>query len=136
MTARFFLDETDLLLAKKLAELRPGDVVFPGHRDLPEVPRGTLDPDWLPEIGRRRLVIITRDRKIRGKPVEQALWVQYRLRGFVLTGKSSQSTDQSLGVIGKQWAKIEEHLVIRRDGPWMYALHSGGIREIPLGSHR
>lgn len=136
MTARFFLDETDLLLAKKLAELRPGDVVFPGHRDLPEVPRGALDPDWLPEIGRRALVVITRDRKIRRKPVEQSLWVQYQLRGFVLTGKSSQSTDQSLGVISMQWAKIERQIIVRQDGPWMYALHSGGIREIALGPHR
>lgn len=39
MTARYFVDENDLALAKALAE-RYADVVYPGHPDLPEVPGG------------------------------------------------------------------------------------------------
>lgn len=38
VAARFFVDENDLALGKSLAE-QHGDVVFPGHEDLPEVPR-------------------------------------------------------------------------------------------------
>lgn len=40
MAGRFYLDETDLKLAKALAEMHEG-VFYPGHEDLPEVPRGT-----------------------------------------------------------------------------------------------
>lgn len=56
MTARYFVDENDLALAKALAELQ-GDVVFPGHAGLPEVPRQTLDDDWLEVIGTKGLVV-------------------------------------------------------------------------------
>lgn len=57
MTARFFVDENDLALGKRLAEDHDG-VVYPGHPDLPEVPRGSLDDDWLPIIGAQGLVVI------------------------------------------------------------------------------
>jgi hypothetical protein len=47
VAARFFVDENDLALGRALAE-EHDDVVYPGHPDLPEVPRGALDDDWLP----------------------------------------------------------------------------------------
>jgi hypothetical protein len=62
VTARFFVDENDLALGKALAESYD-DIVYPGHADLPEVPRGSLDDQWLPVIGIRALVVITRDRR-------------------------------------------------------------------------
>ncbi len=48
--ARFFVDETDLALGKRLGATREG-IVFPGHAELPEVPRGSLDDEWLPVVG-------------------------------------------------------------------------------------
>jgi hypothetical protein len=39
---RFFVDENDIALGKALATTNP-EVVYPGHPDLPEVPRGSLD---------------------------------------------------------------------------------------------
>lgn len=86
MTARFFSDETDLALGKALAA-RHGDIVFPGHPDLPEVPRGSLDDEWLPVIGARRLIVVTRDQRIRYRPVEKLRWIEHQVRGFVLTGR-------------------------------------------------
>ena len=59
MAARFFVDENDLALGRALADLH-GDVVFPGHPDLPEVPRQSLDDEWLEVIGAQGLVVITR----------------------------------------------------------------------------
>ena len=85
MVARFFVDENDLALGKALAAFH-GDVVYPGHPKLPEVPRQTEDDVWLEVIGRRQLVVITRDKKIRYRPVEKQAWVAHRVRGFVLTG--------------------------------------------------
>ncbi len=38
MASRFFVDENDLALGKALAEAI-GDVVYPGHPELPEVTR-------------------------------------------------------------------------------------------------
>jgi hypothetical protein len=104
--ARFFVDENDLALGKALA-VEHGDVVFPGHRDLPEVPRGTLDDAWLPVVGARRLVVITRDQRIRYRPVEKRAWLEHRVRGFVLTGCKSQTTADSRVILARHWPTIE-----------------------------
>ena len=68
MPARFFVDENDLALGKLLGAGH-ADVVYPGHPDLPQVPRGALDDEWLPVVGELALVVITRDRKIRYRPL-------------------------------------------------------------------
>lgn len=131
MRARYFVDENDLALGKALAQ-RYGDVVYPGHAALPLVPRGSLDDDWLPIIGREGLVVITRDQRIRRRPVERHLWNEHQVRGFVLTGRKSQSTEASLAILGRHWAQIAELVVAGPEGPWMYAVTDERIREIGL----
>lgn len=131
MVARFFVDENDLALGKALAVLH-GDIVYPGHPELPEVPRQTEDDVWLEVIGRRRLVVITRDKKIRYRPVEKQAWIAHQVRGFVLTGRSSQTTADSLAIIGTQWTAINDLVTENPQGPWMFALTSGALRPVPL----
>ena len=121
MAARFFVDENDLALGKLLAEHR-GNTVYPGHEDLPEVPRETLDDDWLPVVGRRGLVVITRDQRIRYQPAEKRAWVDHGVRGFVLTGTKSQTTAASKAVLDRHWAKIETLIHFEPHGPWMRAV--------------
>lgn len=131
MVARFFVDENDLALGKALAAAH-GDVVYPGHPDLPEVPRQTDDDVWLEVIGRRQLVVITRDKKIRYRPVEKQAWVTHRVRGFVLTGRGSQATADSLAILQTHWTSIDEIVVANPQGPWMFAVTSGALRPVPL----
>lgn len=132
MTARFFVDENDLGLGRALGDRHEG-VVYPGHADLPAVPRGTLDDDWLRVVGDLRLVVITRDRRIRYRPVERAMWVGHRVRGFVLTGTASQSTAESLGLLDRHWGELEQLVASEPDGPWMRSLTKTGLRNIELG---
>ena len=49
-------------------------VLYPGHEDVPELPLGAKDTEIFEEIGagRRNLLFITRDKKIRTRPVERA----------------------------------------------------------------
>lgn len=131
MPAAFFVDENDLALGKALAE-RYSDVVFPGHPDLPEVPRQSLDDVWLAVVGEKGLVVITRDQRIRYRPVEKQRWVDHAVRGFVLTGRTSQTTADSLDVLSRHWAGIGRTVESRPDGPWMFAVTMAGLREIDL----
>ena len=131
MAARFCVDENDLALGKALADLH-GNVVFPGHPDLPEVPRRSLDDEWLAVIGVRGLVVITRDKRIRYRPVERAMWVEHRVRSFVLTGTASQSTSDSLTLLEHHWAEMAVSVEAEPVGPWMYAVTRAGLRPIPL----
>ncbi|MGH9153022.1 MAG: hypothetical protein ACRD03_11630 [Acidimicrobiales bacterium] len=132
MTARYFVDENDLGLGRALGVRHEG-VVYPGHADLPDVTRGTVDDDWLRVVGDLRLVVITRDRRIRYRPVERAMWVAHRVRGFVLTGTASQSTADSLGLIDRHWMELEQLVASEPHGPWMRSLTKTGLRTIDLG---
>ena len=131
MSVRFFADATDIGLARSLDRLY-GGVVHPGHPSLPEVPRGANDDEWLEVVGRLGLVVVSRDSRIRYRPVEKSLWLRYRIRGFVLTGKDSQSTNGSLVVLGKNWSRISELVDADVPGPWMYSVTARGLREIRL----
>lgn len=121
----------DLALGKRLSERYTG-IVYPGHPDLPEVPRGSLDDEWLPAIGGRGLIVITRDQRIRYRPVEKRLWVEHRVRGFVLTGRKSQSTADSLAILERHWQRIEKLAEANPHGPWMFAVTRDRIRSIDL----
>jgi hypothetical protein len=131
VATRFFVDENDLALGKALAG-RHDDIVYPGHPALPEVPRGSLDDEWLPMIGRKSLVVITRDQRIRYRPVEKRMWVDHGVRGFVLTGRRNQTTADSLALVERYWSRITALIVSRPAGPWMYAVTAQRLREIQL----
>ena len=131
MAPRFFVDESDLALGKALAATH-GDFVYPGHVDIAEVLRGSLDDEWLPVVGGKSLVVVTRDKRIRFRPVEKKAWIDHGVRGFVLTGKKSQSTADSLWVLEHHWAQIERLVEDRRRGPWMYAVTAEHVRESEL----
>ncbi|MGZ5261336.1 MAG: PIN-like domain-containing protein [Burkholderiales bacterium] len=45
------------------------------------------DTDWIPEIGQRQWVLITKDQNIRRNPLERAAYKGAQLRGFVVTQK-------------------------------------------------
>ena len=131
MPATFFVDENDLALGKALAQ-QHDDVVYPGHPAFPEVPRQTPDDEWLQVVGTRQLIVITRDQRIRYRPVERLAWVTHQVRGFVLTGRGSQSTEQSLLVLTHHWSAMGAIINARTTGPWMYAVTSTGLRPIAL----
>ncbi len=132
MASGFFVDENDLALGKALAAHHQ-NVLFPGHPALPEVPRQSLDDEWLAVVGARQLVVITRDQRIRYRPVERARWQESHVRGFVLTGRTSQSTADSLELLERQWRRLEGIVESRGEGPWMFAVTLSGLREIRLG---
>lgn len=127
----FFVDENDLALGKALAQENP-NVLYPGHPNLPQIPRGTPDDAWLQTAGKLGLVVLTRDMRIRYRPVEKAAWLKFGVRGFILTGKDSQSTQRSQAILSANWHTIEEIISQRPYGPWMYSVTASAIREINL----
>jgi hypothetical protein len=101
------------------------------------VPRGSLDDEWLPVVGQRSLVLITRDNRIRYRKVQKDRWVSFRVRGFVLTGKRSQSSRDGLALLQRWWATIKSATTDRRTGPWMYSVTQERVRDpAAVASHR
>jgi hypothetical protein len=91
LAAAFFVDEIY------------GNVVYLGHPDLPTVPRGTLDDEWLAVVGGEG-------------------------RGFVLTGRRSQSTADSLALLEQHWDQIGGLRLTSPARPWMMSITAAGIR--------
>jgi hypothetical protein len=78
------------------------------------------------------LVVITRDRKIRYRPAEKLAWIEHRVRGFVLTGKKSQTTSDSREILDRHWSAIESLVDGEPDGPWMRSVTERALRTIDL----
>jgi len=69
-----FADENILPVGRRLAGLaEAGTVLYVGHRDIPELPPGATDTEIFEVVGAhgRDLLFITRDKKIRTRPVER-----------------------------------------------------------------
>ena len=67
---RFYVDESATGLGPAMAA--PEVTPHVGHPLIPECPRGALDTEWIPAVAARGLIVITRDKKLRTKPVEIA----------------------------------------------------------------
>jgi len=126
---RWFVDENNLLLARRLAEVRDG-IVHPGHPDLPEVPRGASDETWLEVVGNLDLIVITRDKRIRYRPVERQRWVDHGVRGFVLTSAGNMRIDEQLALLENRWAAMEAIVGSNPRGPWMLSVTRSGVRPL------
>jgi hypothetical protein len=70
--------------------------------------------------------------RIRYRTGEKRAWVDHRVRGFVLTGRKSQTTADSRAILAEHWATIQALVEAEPDGPWMRALTESGLRVIAL----
>jgi PIN like domain len=130
-SVRFFVDENSLVLGRLLARERH-DVVHPGHPLLPEVPLGSKDDAWLPVVGERGLILLTRDKKIRSRPIERARLIEAGVRGFVLTGAGDMNSGQMLQLVEDQWPSIDQYIADHAIGPWLASITKGGVRGLAL----
>lgn len=129
---RFFADESALGVGKALAILRD-DVIHAGHPLIEtEVPLGTSDPDWMPIVARRGLVVICRDAKIRTKLAERALFYSEGLKAFWIGGDTDMSNWDNMQRLIRRWPDIEQVVHDRPTGPWFYQINALELKELPV----
>lgn len=56
---------------------------------------GTIDAEWLPLVGQRRWVVLTKDRHVRRRPLELEAILSSGARAFVLTCGDLQGPEQA-----------------------------------------
>ncbi|OHU68858.1 hypothetical protein BKG86_02070 [Mycobacteroides chelonae] len=129
---RFYVDESAAGLGLALAAARK-DTIHVGHPLIPECPYGALDPDWIPAVAGRGLIVISRDKKLRTKPVEiRALW-DHGLKVFNIGGKRDLSTWEWLVRVVRHWPRMESIVAERGQGPWIYTLNENSVEEFIPG---
>lgn len=85
----------------------------------------TPDMEWIPEVGRRGWVLITKDQNIRRNPLERAAYVAARLRGFVVTGKDMNA--QELGSLLVLCLPGMVRRAAGRPGPFLFTISRYGV---------
>lgn len=89
---RYLADENAIGLAKVLImEHSRTDVRHVGQAELPEIPRGTPDLQWLAWAGQRGWIVLTRDRRIRTRPAELRAFREHGVRVVWIGGKRDHS---------------------------------------------
>ena len=88
----FFLDRS--LGKKVIAEaLRRAGVAVQIHDD--HFPPNARDEEWLPVVGQRGWVVLTKDKRIRYRTLERLALLQAGVRAFVLTAGSLQGAEMA-----------------------------------------
>lgn len=130
-TPRWFFDENSIGVAHALQYVR-GDITWPGGPgDL--VPAGARDHEWLPLVGRAGLVALTRDKRIRSRPLERQALLDHGVRAcFQTTGGQLTLFDQ-LRLWLRWWNEIEK-LVAEHPGPWLASVTRAGVSIFDDGS--
>ena len=128
---RFYVDESALGLGKTLAAARK-DTIHVGHKLIPECDFGALDPDWIPAVAKRGLIVIARDRHIRSRPQELEAFRAAGLRVFWIAGKRDLPTWEWLSRVVRLWDQIERTIVERGPGPWFSAINENAVVDIDL----
>lgn len=127
---RWFVDENLIKIGRALEQVRR-DVVYPGSSRLTEIPRKTLDDLWMPIVGDRGYAVVTRDRRIRSRPVERMRFEEHRIRAFCLTSTADSSDWDKLSLIVRQWPAMESQYAQLGPGPWMCSVTTAGVSLLP-----
>lgn len=135
VTPVYFTDENTLGLGKLLRRDGRNDVVYPGHEQFPEVPRGAADLDWLPIVGARGLIVISRERRIRSRPAELRAYLEHGVRSVWIGAKQDMGPQQQRDVFLQYEERLKREIIKRGPGPWALALSPTGIRPLHLRPH-
>lgn len=106
------------------------DIVFPGHQLLPEVPRGSPDLHWMPIVGQMGWIALTRDRRIRSRPAELAIYREHGLCSVWIGGKHDHSPAELAAMFTRHETRLLRHATKLGAGPWALTMTPSGVSEL------
>ena len=115
-----FIDR-DLWSRRLDAALREAGIPFVAHRNL--FAHDTPDVEWIAEVGRRGMVVLTRDQEIRRRPNELAAVRAARIHLFALTS-GNLSASETAALCIASWPGIQR-AVARHPAPAIFSITRG-----------
>jgi hypothetical protein len=91
---------------------------------------GTLDQSWLPVVGERGWLLITKDRNIRHNKVERDALVRSGVMAFFI-GVKNPGADEAAEAVTCNVARML-HFAARKAPPFVVLLKKGSIEELPI----
>lgn len=138
--ARWYVDANALGLAHILVQVRR-DVTFPGDDGRRDRPGWDIDPcviqdpsaddqEWIPQVTRSGLAVITRDKRIEQRTAEKDAVFAYGARLFAITSETNLDNWGLLEVVVTQWRRIEA--AAQEPGPYIYSMTRTSLHRINL----
>jgi hypothetical protein len=87
-----------------------------------------LDVDWLPHVGARKWLLITKDENIRKRPIEVRALIGAKVKAFVLTAAGELTGADQGALIGKALPRIER--LSKRRPPFIANITASGWVEL------
>lgn len=90
--------------------------------------QGLADEEWLRDAGERAWVVLMKDAKIRYRPAELQVLIDFGLRAFCLTNANMRGVEMA--------RRLVEHLprIVRiaseQPGPYIYGVYSDSVRPL------
>jgi len=125
----FVVDENLLRLGRALTHLRR-DIALVGQEPISDLlPRGILDSAWIPIVGGHGWIMITNDQRIRTRPAESILAIEYKLKVIHLHGAiGMQSAWGQATRLFTRWEGVERQLSTNPDGPWWMSIRRDRVQ--------
>ncbi len=82
------------------------------------------DLEWIPEVGRRGWVLITKDENIWRNRLERAAYREAELRGFILTGGDMSGPELAELLVSRLSGMVRR--VANKRGPMLFTISRGG----------
>ncbi len=93
-------------------------------------PDDTDDLDWLPHIGSKGLILVTRDKRIRYRPAEWTAFKEHGVGAFFMGGKQ-RSRCQLIQQLVLNWPRMKE-LAGKTPVPFAFQVPPSGKKVAPL----
>ena len=90
-------------------------------------PEDAKDAEWLPEVGAKGWIVITKDKNIRRTPIELEATIAAKLRLFVLAGAGNKTGTQTAELILEQRSRIER-TARKTPAPFIAGVTQTGVR--------
>jgi hypothetical protein len=86
----------------------------------------------MPVIARRRLIVVTRDRRIRTRPAELRSYWQHGIRSVWIGAKQDLGPRQQVELFLRHEQRLQREISKRGPGPWALAMTPTGVRPLAL----
>lgn len=93
-------------------------------------PPDAADPEWIHAVGQRGWVVLTKDQRIRYRPLEIAAVRAARARLFVIT--AGNLTGQGMADLVVRHRPRIERLAVAGPGPFIYRVTRTGVSRVPI----
>ncbi len=87
------------------------------------------DEDWLSAAGERGEVVLMKDERIRYNRAEKEALIRFKVRAFCLTRQDLSGAQMAQRILDNLNSIVN---TCRKPGPFIYAIHGRGIRELTL----